>query len=97
MSNSQIQPVLNFPDAPGGRLYVYLAGSTDLAVVYDPVSGSPVQNPISIDTEGYAQQFHVAAGAVYDIVAKDFGGATVLTVNNVSVGAGGGSGPGIPR
>ena len=90
--SSYLQPVFIFPDAPGGRLSVYLAGSTDLAVVYDPVSGSPVQNPVPIDTEGYASQVHVAADAVYDIAVKDFGGATVLTVNNVSVGAGGGAG-----
>ena len=94
MSN-YLQPVFQFPDAPGGRLSIFIAGSTDLADVFDPTSGAVISNPVAIDTAGYAAPFHVDADKAYDLVVKDFGGATVLTVNNVAVASGGG-GAGTP-
>ena len=77
------------PDCKNGKVYVYLAGGTNLAEVYDPISGDEISNPVNIDSQGYVQAFIVDTETLFDIKVVDFLGATKLTRQNVSVLGGG--------
>lgn len=91
MAYGYIQTFLQFPNAKNGTLRVYLANATQLAVVYDPVTGSPISQPLSIDSDGYCQQFWVESDYLYDLDVRDYNNQQVETRNNVAV-LGGGSG-----
>lgn len=73
------------PGCEGGTLSVYLASSSTLATVFDPITEAPVANPLWVDSAGYAQPFLVDTGSLYDLVARSFTGATIVTRQNVSV------------
>ena len=94
MSRGYLQIVQLNSDCKNGKVYVYLAGGTVLAEIYDPVSGDEISNPLDIDSQGYVQAFHVDTETLYDIKAVDFLGATKLTRQNVSVIGGGTGAPG---
>lgn len=94
MSRGYLQIVQLNSDCKNGKLYVYLAGGTVSAEIYDPVSGDEISNPVNIDSQGYVQAFHVETETLYDIKAVDFLGATKLTRQNVSVVGGGTGSPG---
>lgn len=94
MSRGYLQIVQLNSDCKNGKVYVYLAGGTVLAEIYDPVSGDEISNPVNIDSQGYVQAFHVTTETLYDIKAVDFLGATKLTRQNVSVVGGGTGSPG---
>ena len=91
MAQGYIQTFLQFPNAKNGSLYVYMANSTNLANVYDPVNGNTISQPLSIDSDGYCQQFWVNTENLYDLDVRTYLNQQVETRNNVSV-LGGGSG-----
>jgi len=91
MAQGYIQTFLQFPDAKNGSLYVYTANSTNLALVYDPVNGNHISQPLSINSDGYCQQFWVDTENLYDLDVRSYLNQQVETRNNVSV-LGGGSG-----
>ncbi len=94
-----IQSVFNFPNAKNGKLYIYIANSTTLATVYDPLSGDPILPPINIDADGYATQFHADTDTAFDLHINNYLGAPVETRNNVTVlgGTSGATGPQGPQ
>lgn len=91
MAQGYIQTFLQFPNAKNGSLYVYMANSTNLAIVYDPVNGNIISQPLSIDSDGYCQQFWVETENLYDLDVRTYLNQQAETRNNVSV-LGGGSG-----
>lgn len=99
MSRGYIQIAQFHEEAALGKQYIYLAGSTDLATVYDPVSGDPISNPVSIGSDGYVQAFEVDDSTMFDIRVVSFAGTTLFTRSNISVlgGTSGDVGPQGPR
>src|SRR5574343_767636 len=96
MSRGYLQIVQLNSDCKNGKVYVYLAGGTVSAEIYDPISGDEISNPVNIDSQGYVQGFIVDTETLYDIKVVDFLGATKLTRQNVSV-LGGGTGSAGPQ
>ena len=94
MSYGYVQMVQYHPDCKAGLLYVYIAGGTDLATIYNPVSGDPIANPLDIDAEGYTEAFWVQTDTFYDVRAVDYLGASKFTRQNVAVNGGGSGLPG---
>ena len=96
MAYGYIQTFLQFPNAKNGSLYIYVANSTEPANVYDPVNANIISQPLSIDSDGYCQQFWVDTDNLYDMDVRTFNGQQVETRNNVSV-LGGSAGEVGPR
>lgn len=96
MSRGYLQIVQLNTDCKNGKVYVYLAGGTNLAEIYDPVSGDEITNPVNINSLGYCDAFLVDTATLYDIKVVDFLGAPKLTRMNVSV-IGGGAGTAGPQ
>jgi len=94
MSRGYLQIVQLHEDCKNGKVFIYLAGGTTLAEIYDPVSGDEITNPVDIDSRGYTQAFTVDDSTLYDIKAVDFLGAPKLTRQNVTIVGGGTSVPG---
>ena len=94
MSRAYLQIAQLHESAAAGKMYIYLAGGTTLATLFDPVSGDEIANPVGIDAEGYVQPCTVDADDVYDISVKSFSGTTVFTRNNVAVLGGSSGAPG---
>lgn len=86
MAKAYLQPSLFFDDARVGTLTVYVAGGTTKATLYNPTSGAPISNPVGIDADGYAASFMADTGMAFDLVAKDYLGATKATIPNVMAG-----------
>lgn len=99
MARGYIQIAQYFPEAALGKEYIYIAGGTNLATVYDPVSGDAISNPVSIAADGYVQAFVVDDSTMFDLRVVDFNGTTVFTRQNVSVlgGTSGAVGPQGPQ
>lgn len=91
MAYGYIQAFLQFPEAKNGEFWVYLANSVTKAIIYDPVNGNPISQPLSIDSDGVVPQFWAETDVFYDLDVRDYLGAQVDTRNNVSV-LGGSSG-----
>lgn len=86
-----IQTLLLNPLARNGTLEVRIANTATLATIYDPVTGAPSGNPVSINSDGFVEPFHADAGIAYDLIFKDYLGNEVESRENTSVG--GGQGP----
>lgn len=99
MARGYIQIAQYYPEAALGKEYIYIAGGTNLATVYDPVSGDAISNPVSIAADGYVQAFVVDDSTLFDLRVVDFNGTTVFTRQNVSVlgGTSGAVGPQGPK
>ena len=99
MAYGYIQTFLQFPNAKNGSLYIYVANSTSPAHVYDPVNGNIISQPLSIDSDGYCQQFWVETDNLYDMDVRTFNNQQVETRNNVCVlgGSAGAAGPQGPQ
>ncbi len=99
MAYGYIQTFLQFPNAKCGSLYVFIANSSNKAIVYDPVTGSPISQPLSIDVDGYCQQFWVETDYLYDLDVRSYNNQQVETRNNVTVlgGSAGATGPQGPQ
>src|SRR5574343_64702 len=99
MAYGYIQTFLQFPNAKNGSLYIYVANSTEPANVYDPVNANIISQPLSIDSDGYCQQFWVDTDNLYDMDVRTFNNQQVETHNNVSVlgGSAGATGPQGPQ
>lgn len=99
MARGYIQIAQYFPEAALGKEYIYIAGGTNLATVYDPVSGDAISNPVSIAADGYVQAFVVDDSTLFDIRVVSFNGTTMFTRQNVSVlgGTSGAVGPQGPQ
>lgn len=97
MSTAYLQISMYFPECLGGSCSVYIAGGATLATIYDPVSGAPVANPATIDSEGYVSAYVVDVDASYDLAIKDHLGALRYTRESVSVIGGSGVGPTGPQ
>lgn len=85
-----LQAIMFFEECKGGKLYVYVAGGTTLATIYDPISDDPITNPVDIDIDGYVGAFHVDDDYIYDIKATDYLGVTKITREYIAVGGGSG-------
>ena len=85
MALSYIQVSQLIPSAASGSLFVYVAGGSVLASVYDPITQAPIANPVAIDADGNVQAFLVDDGAIYDLRAVSYSGATVWTRQNVAI------------
>ena len=96
MAKSYIQPTMYLDNCNAGSLSVFLAGSTDLATIYDPTTGDALSNPLGISSDGYAQAFTVDTDSLFDLVARDFNGTVRITRQNVSVIGGTAGAPGPP-
>lgn len=96
MSKGYMQVEFQFPNAKNGSFYVYVAGGTftNYADVYDPLSGEVLSQPLTIDSNGYVQGFHIDSLINYDILVKDYSGTVRYTRQNASVIGGGSSTPG---
>lgn len=94
MSRSYLQIAQLHVNCGNGLLYVYLAGGTTLATLYDPVSGDAIANPVSIDSNGYVQAFSVDVDTLYDVVAVDYLGSSRFSRENVQVIGGSAGVPG---
>lgn len=99
MAYGYIQAFLQFPEAKNGKFWVYLANSVTKAVIYDPVNGNPISQPLSIDSDGVVPQFWAETDVFYDLDVRDYLGAQVDSRNNVSVlgGSSGAVGPQGPQ
>lgn len=99
MAYGYIQAFLQFPEAKNGEFWVYLANSVTKAVIYDPVNGNPISQPLSIDSDGVVPQFWAETDVFYDLDVRDYLGAQVDSRNNVSVlgGSSGAVGPQGPQ
>lgn len=78
----------------GGRVYVYLNVTDDLASLYaDPAGFTPIQNPMVLDSDGRTLGCYVDDGKTYRIEVNDASDALQWTVYPVSPlgGSGGGS------
>ena len=71
--------------ATGYLLYTYLAGTTTATNTYTTQSGSANANPIVLDARGEADIW-LDPTITYKFVLKTAAGATVWTVDNITVG-----------
>lgn len=85
MARGYLQIAQYHLDAALGKEYIYIAGGTNLATVYDPVSGDAISNPVSIAADGYVQAFVVDDSTLFDLRVVAFNGTTMFTRQNVSV------------
>ena len=83
MPKSYLQVSEYYPTCINGSLTVYIAGTTELATVFNPISGAEITNPIPIGSDGYVQAYNVLNGAYYDVVAKDAIGAVRFERQNI--------------
>lgn len=91
MALAYIQPIQLTPAAAGGVVRVYLAGTTDIAPTYNPVTGELSSAPLSIDSAGICEGFHVDTANSYDLKVYKANGSLYLTRENLA-SLGGGSG-----
>lgn len=68
--------------AVAGKLYTYVAGTTNPATTYASSSGTPNSNPITLDGQGRATVF-LAPGS-YNFTAFDADGAQLYDQDNIS-------------
>jgi len=69
---------------PGGTLEFYIADtSTPLAVYSDPELTVSLGSTLTADAFALIEDFHLAAGTAYKTIAKDSGGATKWTRDDV--------------
>lgn len=69
-------PCFLFPNAPGGQLFTYAAGTVTPLTTYSDAAGSvPNSNPVILDTNGSAI---VRGNGSYHLLLKDSAGATTL-------------------
>ena len=94
MSLAYIQPILLTPAAAGGTVKLFLAGSTDQAPTYSPVTGEVSYSPLSIDSAGYCAAFTVDSTNNYDMKVYKASGSLYITRENLSVVGGGSGTPG---
>ncbi len=91
-------PVLHFDDINGrplvgGKLYTYKAGTSTPSQTYRNVNGSELnENPIRLNERGECVCF-LDDGLKYKFVLKDSLDNTIWEQDNISIPAGGGSGP----
>lgn len=99
MALAYIQPIFITPAAAGGYIRVFLAGSTDDAPVYNPVTGEVSYSPVPINSAGFSDGFQVVSDNVYDLKVYKANGSLYLTRENVSVlgGSSGAVGPQGPQ
>ena len=96
-----VQPSFFYPKCIAGKMVVLVAGSSQenpsYGKIYDPVSFNQISPILSIDSNGYVDNFLVDNESVYDIYVYDKLNNLFDTIQNVSiVGGGGGSVPGAP-
>lgn len=89
-----LQTLLYCPSAKDGHAYVYLANTTTEAVIYDPQSGEPINQPLAVDSEGFVEGFLVEADIYYDLYIYDFLNSLVLTRDNLVLNGSSGGLPG---
>lgn len=99
MALAYIQPIFLTPAAAGGYIRVFLAGGTDDAPVYNPVTGEVSYSPVPINSAGFSDGFQVESDNVYDLKVYKANGSLYLTRENVSVlgGSSGAVGPQGPQ
>lgn len=99
MALAYIQPIFLTPAAAGGYIRVFLAGGTDDAPVYNPVTGEVSYSPVPINSAGFSDGFQVDTGNVYDLKVYKANGSLYLTRENVTVlgGSAGAVGPQGPQ
>ena len=83
MPKSYLQVSEYYPTCINGSLTVYIAGTTELATVFNPISGAEISNPIPIGSDGYVQAYNVLNGVYYDVFAKDANGAVRFERQNI--------------
>ena len=94
MQLGYLQPALNFGvKAAGGTCRVLVAGSSNPAIIYDPVSQDPVNYVRGIDSYGTVDPFFVSDQVSYDIYIYSAIGGSIDTIQNAAI-VGGGSTPG---
>jgi hypothetical protein len=70
----------------GGFIYTYEAGTdTPLATYTDLAGASANANPVELDASGRAT-VRVTDGVAYKFIVKDSDGATIETIDNITVG-----------
>lgn len=82
---AKLRALVNAATGPlnGGLLYTYQANSTTPQATYtDSTGGTPNQNPVQLDTYGYADVWLNAAWS-YKFVLKDSAGNTIFTEDNI--------------
>jgi hypothetical protein len=89
MANYAPYPVLRFYDdnnnpLVGGKIYVYLAGTTTPTPTYQDVAGTtPNSNPVILDSRGEALVY-LATNISYKFVLKTSAEVTIRTVDNIT-------------
>ena len=69
---------------PGGTLEFYAAGTSDALAVYsDSALTVSLGSILTADSNGLLPDFHMAAGTEYKMIAKDSGGTTKWTRDDV--------------
>lgn len=73
----------------GGQLFTYAAGTTTPQGTYADAGGTTNPNPVVLDSSGYASIW-LDPSLSYKVVLTDSTGATIYSVDNVSLGGSGG-------
>jgi microcystin-dependent protein len=70
----------------GGKMYVYLAGTTTPATLYGDVGlTTPLTNPVIADSAGRFAEMYAASGVSYKLVLKTSADVAVWTADNVAL------------
>jgi len=76
---------------PGCQVAVFLTGTTNPAVIFSDIIGTPLANPFTANTDG-SYLFFASAGTAYDITLSGAGLPAPVTLTDVSLGGGAGGG-----
>lgn len=68
-----------------GTCKVFIAGQTNLASVYDPISDALLSQPLNIDANGFLQSFVVSYDYNYDVKLYNNLGDNIYTIRDISL------------
>lgn len=74
-----------YPSCVDGTCKVYIAGQTNLANVYDPISDALLSQPLNIDANGFLQSFVVNYDSNYDVKIYNNLGDNIYTIRDISL------------
>ncbi len=66
-----------------GLIYTYQTGSSTPQSAYDDSAGTPLSNPVVLDSNG-CKTFYLATSVAYRFVIKTAGGTTVETIDDIT-------------
>lgn len=68
-----------------GTCKVFIAGQTNLATVYDPISDALLSQPLNIDANGFLKSFVVSSDYNYDVKLYNNLGDNIFTIRDISL------------